>query len=78
MEPHTSSTQLKWPHSVEWTRPRKNTKAFKLDREPITLTEGDLYDNDDTVREVTREVLQEVMMEQQSVLGALRVKLQEL
>ena len=63
---------------MEQTRPRKNTKASKLDGEPITLTEGDLYDIGDTVREVTREAHQEEMTEQQNVLGALRAQLQEL
>jgi len=51
------------------------TKASKLDGELITLTEGDLYDIGDIVREVTREVLQEAMTEQQIVLGALKVQL---
>lgn len=44
----------------------------KLDGEPITLTEGDLYNIDDIVCKVTREALQEEMIEQQNVLGALR------
>lgn len=45
---------------------------------PITLTEGDLYDIDETVHDVTKEVLQEVMTKQQTVMGALRAQLQEL
>lgn len=49
-----------------------------MDIEPITLTEGDLYDIGDTVCEVTREVLEEAMTKQQNVFGALRVQLQEL
>ena len=52
--------------------------ASKLDIEPITLIEGDLCDIDDTVREVTQEALQEAMMEQQNLLGAIRAHLQEL
>ena len=48
-----------------------------MDIEPITLTEGDLYDISDMVCEVTREVLQESMREQQIMLGALRAQLQE-
>lgn len=43
----------------------------KLDGELITLTEGDLCDIGDTVHEVTQEVLNEAMMEQQTVLGVL-------
>jgi len=35
----------------------KKAKASKLDIKPITLTEGNLYDISDTVREVTKEVL---------------------
>lgn len=42
---------------MEQTGPRKKTKASKLDVEPITLTEGDLYDISDIVHEVTREAL---------------------
>jgi len=42
------------------------------------LTEGDLYDIGRIVRDVTKEALQEVMMEQQIVLGALRAQQQEL
>ena len=49
-----------------------------MDGEHITVIEGDIYDISDTVREVTKEVIQEAMMEQQNVLGALRVQLQEL
>lgn len=73
-----TSTQLKRPRRTERIGPWKKTKASKLDGEPITLTEGDLYDIGNTVRKVTREALQEAMTEQHNVLGALRVKLQEL
>ena len=72
--PHISSSQLKQLHSAEWTGPRKNTKASKLDGEPITLTKGDLYDIGDIVHEVTREALPEAMTEQQNVLGVLQVQ----
>lgn len=77
-DPHTSSTQLKQLHSTERTGPRKKTKDSKLYGEPIILTKGDLYDISDIVREVTREALQEAMMEQHNVLGALRAQLEEL
>lgn len=70
-----TSTQLKRPRGKKRASPWKKTKASKLDSEPITLIEGDLYDIGDTVREVTREAFQEVMMEQQNVLGALRAQL---
>lgn len=73
-----TSTQLKWVHITKRSGPRKKAKAFKLDIEPIALTEGYLYDISNTVHKVTWEVLQEAMMEQQNVLGALRVQLQEL
>ncbi len=42
-----------------------------------TLTEGDLGDIGDTVRKVTREVIDEAMLEQQIVLGALCARIQE-
>ena len=42
------------------------------------LTEGDLHDIGETVRNVTSEALQEFMMGNQTILGALRAKLQEL
>jgi len=48
---------------MEWTGPWKKTKASKLDGEPITLIEGDLYDISNTIHEVTREALQEEMSE---------------
>ena len=59
-------------------RTEKKNKASKLDGEPITLTEGDQCDIGDTVFEVTREVLQEAMREQEIVLGVLTMQLQEL
>lgn len=74
----TSLAQLKGPHRMEQTGPRKKTNASTLAGEPITLTEGDLYDIGDTVREVTREALKEEMTEQHIVLGELRAQLQEL
>lgn len=58
-----TSAQFKWPHGTKRAGPQKNTKASKLDNEPITLTEGDLYYIGDTVCEVTRVALQEAMTE---------------
>ena len=60
---------------MEWIGPGKKTKASKFDGESITLTEGDLYEISDIVHGVTREVLQEAMMKQQNMLGALRAQL---
>ena len=61
IDPGTTSTQLKGPRITERLGPRKKVKVSKLTIDPITLTEGDLYDIDDTVREVTKEALQEAM-----------------
>lgn len=77
-DPSTMSAHLKWLHATKQTGPWKKTKASKLDGEPITVTEGDLCNIGDTVHKVTKEVLQEAMTEQQIVLGALTMKLQEL
>lgn len=52
-----TSTQLKWPCVTGISGPGKKAKASKLDIKPITLTEGDVYDIDDRVCEVTREEL---------------------
>lgn len=46
--------------------------------DPITLTEGNLYDIGHMVCKVTKEVLQEAMSNQHIVLGAIRAQLQEL
>lgn len=77
-DPGTNSTQLKRPHVLEGSGPQKYFKALRLAINPITLTEGDLYDISETVHDVTKEEFQEVIMEWQTVLGALRVQLQEL
>jgi len=78
VDPSTTSTHLKWSRMTEQTGSWKKSKAYKLDGEPITLTDCDLCDINDTVHEVTREVLQEAMMEHQTVLGAFMIQLQEL
>jgi len=61
---------------IERSGPRKNVKASKLAIDPITLTEGDLHDIDEMVRDVTSEALQDFMTKQQNVLGVLRMQLQ--
>ena len=77
-DPGTTSTQLKRPRVTQRSRQWKKVKASKLAIDAITLTEGNLYDIDDMVREITKEALQEVMTEQQTMLGTLRAQLQEL
>ena len=42
-----------------------------------TLTEGDLHDIGETMRDVTYDALQDFMQENQIVLGALKAQLQE-
>ena len=78
VDPGAASTQLKCPCIVEREGPRKKVKASKLAIDPITLTEGDLHDIGEMARDVTNEALQDFMQEHQTVLGALRVQLQEL
>ena len=57
----TTSKQLKRPHTIEQAGSRKKVKALKLAIDPITLTEGDLHDIGETVRDVTNEALQDFM-----------------
>lgn len=57
---------------------RKKTKATKTSADLIQLTEGDLLDIGETVCDVTKDDFDELVMEQKTVLGALRVQLQEL
>ena len=53
MDPQIMSTQLNHQHSTEWMEQRKKVKASNLSIDPITLTEGDLHDIGETVRDVT-------------------------
>jgi len=46
-------------------------KASKTSFDPITLTEGDLHDIDETVRDVTAEALQKFEEQHQLVSGVL-------
>lgn len=61
--PRTSSTQLKWSRITERSGPRKNIQASKLAINPITLTEDDLYDIGEMIRNATTEALQEFITE---------------
>lgn len=67
----TTDFPLKQPRLTEWSKSQKKTNASKLDRELVTLTEGDLGEIEDTICEVTQEVFNEAMIEQQTMLGAL-------
>jgi len=57
VDPQTASTQLKCQRLSERTGLCKKVKASKLSIDPITLTEGDLHDIGETVRNVTTEAL---------------------
>lgn len=63
IDPSTTCSPLKRQRTTKRSRSLKKTKASKLDREPITLTEGGLCDIGDIVREATKEVLDEDMTE---------------
>jgi len=60
-DPGATSTQLKYPLIAKRVGPRKKVKASKFSIDSITLTEGDLHDIDETVLDVTSEVLQDFM-----------------
>lgn len=77
-DPQIVSTQLKCQHPSERTRPRKKVKASKFSIDPITLTEDDLHDISKKVLGVTSKALQNFTQENQIMLGALKVQLQEL
>ena len=62
----------------ERPKPQKKAKASKMDNRVTTLTEGDLTDMENTIRDATRVVVNEVMSEQQIVLGELHTQLHEL
>lgn len=73
MEPKTTSQQLKWPCIRKRLVPRNNIKALKTSIDPITLTKGDIFHISKKIHDVTKDMLQEVIMEQNTVLGVLRV-----
>lgn len=49
---------------VEWTKPWKKAKASKWDGELTTLTKGELRDIGDTIREATRDAINDVVLQQ--------------
>ena len=53
MDPQETSTCIKHSRELEKGRYKKKSKATKTSLDPITLTEDDLYDIGDTVRDVT-------------------------
>ncbi len=53
-------------------------KVTKTSVDLITLTKGDLFDIGKTIRDVTKDALQEMRMEQNTVLGVLQTQLQGL
>lgn len=67
--PQTTSTQLKCQHLSERIGSCKKVKASKMFIYQITLTEGDLHDIGETMRDVTTEALQNFTEEKQIVLG---------
>jgi len=74
----TTSTQLKRQHLVERAGLWKKIKASILSIDPITLIKGDLHDISETVCDVTNEALHDFMQEHQTILGAIRLQLQDL
>lgn len=77
-DPSSTLTQHKQPRVPKKIAPRKKVKVTKMFIDPIMLIEGDLFDIDETVCDVTKDALQEMMMEQNIVLGALNVEQQGL
>ena len=56
----------------------KKLKASKNSFNPIILTQGDLHNIREMVRDVTTETLQQFVEEHQMVLGALRAQIKDL
>jgi len=59
VDPQETSVHIKCPREHEKRGSRKKSKATKTSLNPITLTEGDLHDIGDMVRDVTSEALQQ-------------------
>lgn len=78
VDPQETSSRIKRPREPEKEGSRKKSKATKTSLDPITLTEGDLHDIDDKVRDVTTDALQQFEQQQQIILGAIHTSLQEL
>lgn len=72
------SGHIKCLRELEKGRSRKKSKATKTLLDPITLMEGDLYDIDDIVRDVTMKSLQQFEKQKQVLVGAIQTGLQEL
>ena len=53
------SARIRCPRELKKGGSKKKSKATKTSLDPITLTEGNLYDSGDTVRDVTAEALQQ-------------------
>lgn len=53
----TTSQQLKPLRVLKKPVPRKKTKACKASIDPITLTEGDMFDISEMIRSVTKDAL---------------------
>lgn len=77
-DPQTTSTQLKRQCLREQVGQQKKSKASKTSFDLITLTEGDLHDIGETVRDITTEALQQFVEENTMLLGALWTQIQEL
>ena len=59
MDLQVTSAHLKRPREQEKGGLRKKSKATKTSLDPITLTEGNLHEIGDMVRDVTAEALQQ-------------------
>lgn len=78
MDPQETSTRIKCPREMAKGGPRKKSKVTKTSLDPITLIEGNLHDISDTLRDVTVEAIQKFQQQQQIILGAIQIGLQEL
>ena len=65
------ATKLKLPRPREQVGSRKKTKALNTSVDLITLTERNLHDIGEMVRDITVEALQQFEEKHQMVLGAL-------
>ncbi|MCY6488092.1 hypothetical protein, partial [Actinobacillus pleuropneumoniae] len=61
MDPAPKSTQLKSLHVHENPASQKNTKATKTSANPIQVTEGNLLDTGEIVRDFTKDSFDELM-----------------
>ena len=68
-DPGSASTQLKQSRVLEKIAPRNKVKETKRFVDPTMLIDGDMFDIGEIVREVTKDELQEMRMEQNTVFG---------